>query len=31
MVRLEATNLTIFNAQTYKNAQTFAGGLGVYF
>jgi hypothetical protein len=31
LVRLEATNLTIFNAQTYKNAQTFAGGLGVYF
>jgi hypothetical protein len=31
MVRLEATNLTIFNAQYYKNAQTFAGGLGVYF
>jgi hypothetical protein len=31
MVRLEATNLTIFNAQTYMNAQTFAGGLGVYF
>ncbi len=31
MVRLEVTNLTIFNAQTYMNAQTFAGGLGVYF
>jgi len=31
LVRLEATNLTIFNAQTFKNAQTFAGGLGVYF
>jgi hypothetical protein len=31
MVRVEVTNLTIFNAQTYMNAQTFAGGLGVYF
>jgi len=31
LVRLEATNLTLFNAQTYMNAQTFAGGLGVYF
>lgn len=31
LVRVEVTNLTIFNAQTYMNAQTFAGGLGVYF
>ena len=31
LVRLEATNLTLFNTQAYKNAQTFAGGLGVYF
>jgi hypothetical protein len=31
LVRLEVDNLTIFNAQTYMNAQTFAGGLGVYF
>jgi len=31
LIRLEATNLTLFNAQSYQNAQTFAGGLGVYF
>ncbi len=31
LVRLEATNLTLFDADSYKNAQTFAGGLGVYF
>lgn len=31
LVRIEVTNLTIFNAQSYTNAQTFAGGLGVYF
>ncbi len=31
LVRLEATNLTLFSTQAYKNAQTFAGGLGVYF
>ncbi len=31
LMRLEATNLTIFTADSYKNAQTFAGGLGVYF
>jgi len=31
LVRLEVTNLTVFTADTYKNAQTYAGGLGVYF
>jgi hypothetical protein len=31
LVRIEVTNLSIFTANTYKNAQTFAGGLGVYF
>jgi hypothetical protein len=31
LVRLEVTNLTLFDADTYRNAQTFAGGLGVYF
>jgi len=31
LVRLEATNLTLFTADTYKSAQTYAGGLGVYF
>jgi uncharacterized protein YgiM (DUF1202 family) len=31
LVRLEATNLSLFTAETYKNAQTYAGGLGVYF
>jgi hypothetical protein len=31
LLRIEVTNLTLFNAQTYMNAQTFAGGLGVYF
>jgi hypothetical protein len=31
LVRLEATNLSIFSAESYKNAQTYAGGLGVYF
>jgi hypothetical protein len=31
LVRLEATNLSIFSADSYKNAQTYAGGLGVYF
>ncbi len=31
LVRLEATNLSVFSADTYKNAQTYAGGLGVYF
>jgi hypothetical protein len=31
LIRLEATNLTLFNSQAYRNAQTFAAGLGVYF
>lgn len=31
LVRLEATNLTLFSADVFRNAQTFAGGLGVYF
>ena len=31
LVRLEATNLSLFTADSYKNAQTYAGGLGVYF
>lgn len=31
LVRLEATSASIFSADTYRNAQTFAGGLGVYF
>jgi hypothetical protein len=31
LVRLEATNMSLFNAESYKNAQTYSGGLGVYF
>jgi hypothetical protein len=31
LVRLEASNLTLFKADITKNAQTYAGGLGVYF
>jgi hypothetical protein len=31
LVRLEATNLSLFSAETYANAQTYSGGLGVYF
>jgi hypothetical protein len=31
LVRLEATNLSLFSAETYKNAQTYSAGLGVYF
>jgi hypothetical protein len=31
LVRLEASNLSVFTADSYKNAQTYAGGLGVYF
>jgi len=31
LVRLEVTNLTLFTADTYRSAQTYAGGLGVYF
>ena len=31
LVRLEATNMTLFTADSYKNAQTVSGGFGVYF
>jgi len=31
LVRIEATNLSLFAADSYKNAQTYSGGLGVYF
>jgi hypothetical protein len=31
LVRLEVTNLAVFTPETYKNAQTYAGGFGVYF
>jgi hypothetical protein len=31
LVRLEATNLALFDAESFKNAQTYAGGFGVYF
>ncbi|MBX3189893.1 MAG: SH3 domain-containing protein [Labilithrix sp.] len=31
LVRLEVTNLTLFDAESFKNAQTYSGGLGVYF
>jgi hypothetical protein len=31
LVRLEVTNLTLFDSETLKNAQTYAGGFGVYF
>lgn len=31
LVRFEATNLSLFNAETFKNAQTYSGGFGVYF
>jgi hypothetical protein len=31
LVRLEATNLSLFTADSYRNAQTYSGGLGVYF
>jgi hypothetical protein len=31
LVRIEATNLSVFTASSYKDAQTIAGGLGVYF
>ncbi|MFO0666361.1 MAG: SH3 domain-containing protein [Polyangiaceae bacterium] len=31
LVRLEATNLTLFRSDTFRNAQTFTGGFGVYF
>ena len=31
LVRLEASNFTLFDADKNRNAQTYAGGLGVYF
>jgi hypothetical protein len=31
LVRLEATNLTLFTSDSFKNAQTYSGGFGVYF
>lgn len=31
LVRIEVTNLSVFTADSYKNAQTYSGGLGVYF
>ncbi|MCW5814109.1 MAG: hypothetical protein KIT84_23980 [Labilithrix sp.] len=31
LVRLEVTNMTLFDAESFKNAQTYAGGFGVYF
>ncbi len=31
LVRLEVTNLTLFDSERLKNAQTYAGGFGVYF
>jgi hypothetical protein len=31
LVRLEVTNLTLFKADAFKNAQTYSGGFGVYF
>jgi hypothetical protein len=31
VVRLDVTNLSLFTADSFVNAQTYAGGLGVYF
>lgn len=31
LVRLEATNLALFDSESLKNAQTYSGGFGVYF
>ncbi len=31
LLRLEVTNLTLFTADTFRNAQSYAGGLGVFF
>jgi hypothetical protein len=31
LVRIEATNVAIFTPDSYMNAQTYSGGLGVYF
>lgn len=31
LVRLEATNLSLFDSDSFKNAQSYSGGFGVYF
>jgi len=31
LVRVEATNLSVFSQSSYKSGQTYAAGLGVYF
>jgi hypothetical protein len=31
LVRVEVTDLSVFSPESYKNAQTYAAGLGVYF
>ncbi len=31
LVRLEVTNMTLFDADSFMNAQTYSGGFGVYF
>ena len=31
LVRLEVSNLSLFDAESFKNAQTYSGGFGVYF
>lgn len=31
LVRMEVTNLTLFDAESFKNAQTYSVGFGVYF
>lgn len=31
LIRLEVTNMTFFDAESFRNAQSFAGGFGVYF
>lgn len=31
LVRLEVTNMTLFASDSFKNAQTYSGGFGVYF
>jgi hypothetical protein len=31
LVRLDVTNMTLFDAESLRNAQTYSGGFGVYF
>jgi hypothetical protein len=31
LTRFEVTNMTLFTTELLKNAQTYSGGLGVYF